>query len=274
MHTDVNHTPKLQLRGISHAFANLHGAPLPVLRDVSLLVNAGEFITLVGGSGSGKTTLLRIIDHLLVPDEGEVLIDDEPISRPGGRISFVFQKDALLPWRRIGANVGYGLELAGMSKEAVRTRVGKYLDLVGLSAFEQYYPHQLSGGMRQRVNLARALAVEPDILLMDEPFAALDAQTREMMQLELLRIWQETGKTVLFVTHQLAEEVFLADCVVALFGRPGAIREVIDIDLPRPREVDTKRLQPFQNYVSRLWHLIESDVRRGFTEEAAKAAIT
>ena len=226
----------------------------------------------MGGSGSGKTTLLRIVDRLIPPSSGQVLIDGKVVERPGGQISFVFQQDCLMPWRRVLGNATYGLDLRGVAKSDAQERARKYLDLVGLSGFERYYPHQLSGGMRQRVNLARALAVEPDILLMDEPFAALDAQTRELMQIELLRIWKQTGKTILFVTHQLDEAVFLADRVVALSARPGSIREVLDIDIPRPRDIEIKRTTHFQDYVSRLWHLIEADVRRSFRAETAAEA--
>jgi NitT/TauT family transport system ATP-binding protein len=259
---------KLRISGIGHVFPGADGIGLPVLHDISFDVARGEFITLVGGSGSGKTTLLRIIDHLIVPTSGAVLVDGQPVRSPGGKISFVFQSDCLLPWRTVIDNVAYGLDLRGIVKQERRQRSRRYLDLVGLTAFADYYPHQLSGGMRQRVNLARALAVEPDVLLMDEPFAALDAQTRELMQMELLRIWRETDKTILFVTHQLDEAVFLADRVVALSARPGSIREIVTIDLPQPRDLDTKRSSAFQTYVSRLWHLIESDVRHGFQAES------
>ena len=260
---------KLQVAGVGHVYAGADGAPLPVLRDISFDVARGEFVTIIGGSGSGKTTLLRIVDHLIIPTSGSILVDGQPVRGPGGKISFVFQTDCLLPWRTVIDNVAYGLDLRGVPKQEGRTRARRYLDLVGLTAFTGYYPHQLSGGMRQRINLARALAVEPDVLLMDEPFAALDAQTRELMQMELLRIWRETGKTILFVTHQLDEAVLLADRVVALSARPGSIREIVTVDLPQPRELETKRSPEFQRYVSRLWHLIESDVRRGFQDESA-----
>jgi NitT/TauT family transport system ATP-binding protein len=260
--------PKLRLSNICHSF-RVQGSTLDVLKDVSLDMAAGEVVAVVGGSGSGKTTLLRIVDRLIVPTAGSVLVDGNPVERPGGPISFVFQQDCLLPWRMILQNVSYGLDLRGVPRAEARQRAQKYLTLVGLRDFEKYYPHQLSGGMRQRVNLARALAVEPDILLMDEPFAALDAQTRELMQLELLRIWQQTGKTILFVTHQLEEAVFIANRVVVLSARPGTIREIVAIDIPYPRAFQTKRSAHFQSLVGRLWGLIESDVRRGFEADAA-----
>jgi NitT/TauT family transport system ATP-binding protein len=260
--------PKLRLTHIGHAFQVGSGAPLQVLDDVTFDVKAREFITIVGGSGSGKTTLLRIIDRLLKASEGEVLVDGSNVERPGGRISFVFQQDRLLPWRNVLANATYGLELRGAPKQVAQEKARKYLALVGLTGFGHYYPHQLSGGMRQRVNLARALATEPDILLMDEPFAALDAHTREMMQLELLRIWEQTKKTIIFVTHQLDEAVFLADRVVALSARPGSVREIVEVDIARPRDMEIKRGELFQAYVGRLWRLIEADVRRGFQTDA------
>ena len=266
---DVKSQAKLRLSNVGHAYKGVGAEPLTVLRDITFDVQPGEFVTIVGGSGSGKTTLLRIIDHLIAPTSGAVLIDGEKIERPGGKLSFVFQTDSLLPWRNVIDNVAYGLDLRGVPKADGRSAARKYLELVGLGGFADYYPHQLSGGMRQRVNLARALAVEPDVLLMDEPFAALDAQTRELMQLELLRIWRETGKTILFVTHQLDEAVFLADRVIALSARPGSVREIVSIDLPQPRDIATKRTPEFQAYVARLWNLIESDVRRGFQDESA-----
>lgn len=260
----VNKPAKLELANVCHHFVGTQGERLDVLSDISLAVPAGELVSIVGSSGSGKTTLLRIVDQLVAPSAGTVLIDGRPVARPGGKVSFVFQQDSLLPWRRVIANASYGLELRGVGRAEAHERARRYLDLVGLSGFETYYPHQLSGGMRQRVNLARALAVEPDILLMDEPFAALDAQTRELMQLEVLRIWEETAKTVVFVTHQLDEAVFLSDRVVALSARPGSIREIVPIELPRPRAIDVKRTAAFQRYVGRLWAMIESDVRRDF----------
>ena len=259
---------KLRLADIGHVYESANGETLEALRHISLDVGSGEFVAIIGGSGSGKTTLLRIADLLVVPTSGSVFVDGERVERPGGRISFVFQQDCLLPWRTVLANATYGLDLRGVPREQARERARHYLDLVGLGRFETYFPHQLSGGMRQRVNLARALAVEPDVLLMDEPFAALDAQTRELMQMELLRIWQKTAKTILFVTHQLDEAVFLADRVVALSARPGTIREIVAIDIPQPRDIGTKRTEQFQAYVGRLWSLIEGDVRRGFQEDA------
>jgi NitT/TauT family transport system ATP-binding protein len=262
----------LVIENITHLYGTPGGGTLCVLDDISFAVRAGEFIAIVGASGSGKTTLLRIIAHLLRPTSGTISIDGRPVERPGGKVSFVFQRDSLWPWRTVMANVTYGLEIRGDKRSEAERQAQKYVDLVGLNGFEAYYPHQLSGGMRQRVNLARALAVEPDILLMDEPFAQLDAQTREIMQLELTRIWQETGKTVLFVTHQIDEAVFLGDRVVTLASRPGTIRAITAITLDRPRDIRGKQTDAFQHFVGLHWDMIENDVMKGFRMRPAGGA--
>jgi NitT/TauT family transport system ATP-binding protein len=254
----------LDIDNVSHVYATPGGGDLRVLDNISFHVKAGEFIAIIGASGSGKTTLLRIIAHLIAPTAGAISIDGKPVERPGGKVSFVFQRDSLWPWRTVMANTTYGLEIRGMERSAAERQAQEYLDLVGLNGFEAYYPHQLSGGMRQRVNLARALAVDPDVLLMDEPFAQLDAQTREIMQLELTRIWQETGKTILFVTHQIDEAVFLGDRVVTLSSRPGTIRAITEIALGRPRDIRGKQTDAFQHYVGLHWDMIESEVMKGF----------
>jgi NitT/TauT family transport system ATP-binding protein len=255
---------KLSVEGVSHAYPTPAGGLQTVLENVSLQIEAGEFISVIGASGSGKTTLLRIIARLIQPTTGAVLIDGQRVVRPGAQTSFVFQQDALWPWRSVIANAAYGLEIRGVPQAEAEERARGYLQLVGLGAYERYYPHQLSGGMRQRVNLARALTVDPDILLMDEPFAALDAQTRELMQLELARIWQETGKTIIFVTHQIDEAVFLGDRVVTLSARPGTVRAITQIELGRPRLIRDKRADAFQAYVGQLWDMIESEVIKDF----------
>jgi NitT/TauT family transport system ATP-binding protein len=257
---------ELTVAGVSHDYPTPAGDVRRILSDVSLDVGSGEFVCIVGASGSGKTTLLRIIAHLVAPAAGQVLIDGERVTRPGGRVSFVFQQDALWPWRSVLENAAYGLEIRHVPRARAHERARAYLQLVGLAELEQYYPHQLSGGMRQRVNLARALTVDPDILLMDEPFAALDAQTRELMQLEVARIWRETKKTIVFVTHQLDEAVFLADRVVTLSSRPGAVRAITPIAIARPRDIRVKRTDAFQGYVGALWDMIESEVVLDFRE--------
>jgi NitT/TauT family transport system ATP-binding protein len=256
--------PKLSLDRLTKRFGELEA-----LRDVDVAVEPGEFIALVGPSGCGKTTLLRLVAGLEPASEGDVLLDGRAIRGPGSERGFVFQSDNLLPWRTVFANAIIGPEIAGRAGAEQRGRTRDLLRLVGLEGFEHYYPRQLSGGMRQRVNLARALAIDPDILLMDEPFSALDAQTREIMQTELMRIWEEGRKTVLFVTHQIDEAVFLSDRALVLGRRPGHIRETVTIGLPRPRRLAIKRTAEFVAYVDRIWRLIEDDVRASVIEEQA-----
>jgi NitT/TauT family transport system ATP-binding protein len=253
---------KLSLNGLSKRFGDLE-----VLRDINVAIDRGVFISLVGPSGCGKTTLLRIVAGLEPVSSGAVLLDSRAIGAPGGDRGFVFQNDNLLPWRTVFDNAVIGPEIAGRNNAAEKDRTRRLLRLVGLEGFENYFPRQLSGGMRQRVNLARALAIDPDILLMDEPFSALDAQTREIMQTELMRIWEEGKKTVLFVTHQIDEAVFLSDRVLVLARRPGRIQETIDVTLPRPRALAIKRMPEFIAYVDRIWRLIEDDVRASVIED-------
>jgi NitT/TauT family transport system ATP-binding protein len=235
---------------------------LLVLDDINLSFRQGEFTSLVGASGCGKTTLLRIIDGLIEATSGRVLLDGRPVARPSGDRGFVFQSDCLLPWRTVLDNVIFGLEIQRVPKAQARDTARELIKLVGLDRFETHFPLELSGGMRQRVNLARALAIDPEILLMDEPFAALDAQTREIMQGELLKIWNQRKKLVLFVTHQIDEAVYLSDRVVVLRARPGRVKEVVEIDLPRPRPLSIKRTPEFVKYVDHIWSLIEDEVIR------------
>ena len=254
--------PKLSVSGLSKHFDDLE-----VLRAIDIDVHRGEFISIVGPSGCGKTTFLRIIGGLETADAGDARLDGRRITGPGKDRGFVFQQDNLLPWRSVLTNAEIGPEIGGDRNKTQRTRMIGLLKLVGLAGFEHYYPRQLSGGMRQRVNLARALAINPDLPLMDEPFSALDAQTREIMQTELMRIWEEGRKTVLFVTHQIDEAVYLSDRVLVFARRPGRIQEVIDIALPRPRPLSIKRTPQFVAYVDRIWKLIEDDVRTSVLEE-------
>jgi NitT/TauT family transport system ATP-binding protein len=253
-------TSKLTLRNISMIYAQ-RGQRFAALRDVSLEVQAGEFISLVGASGCGKTTLLRIVDGLVPPSRGEVLVNGKVVTKPGPDRGFVFQQDALFPWRTVLDNILFGLEVQGKVKRDARARADALIRLVGLGGFAQHFPHELSGGMRQRANLARALTIDPDILLMDEPFAALDAQTREIMQSELLRIWRNNRKTVMFVTHQIDEAVYLADRVVVMTSRPGQIKAVLDVDIPRPRDLSVKRTPEFLGLVDAIWKMIEEEVK-------------
>jgi len=273
---------KLQISHLGKTFGELQA-----LQDINLAVERGEFIAVVGPSGCGKTTFLRIVAGLEPATSGEVALDGRAVRGPGGDRGFVFQSDNLLPWRtvfanaiigrevagRVGpwrtvfANAIIGREVAGRVGPAERQRTMELLKLVGLEGFEHYHPRQLSGGMRQRVNLARALAIDPQILLMDEPFSSLDAQTREIMQTELMRIWEDGRKTVLFVTHQIDEAVFLADRVLVFARRPGRLRESVAIALARPRALAIKRTAEFVRYVDHIWRLIEDDVRASVIEE-------
>ena len=254
--------PKLQISRLGKSFGELQA-----LHDINLAIERGEFIAVVGPSGCGKTTFLRIVAGLEPASSGEVELDGRPVTRPGGDRGFVFQTDNLLPWRTVFANAIIGREVAGQVGPAERRRTLELLKLVGLEGFENYHPRQLSGGMRQRVNLARALAIDPQVLLMDEPFSALDAQTREIMQTELMRIWEAGRKTVLFVTHQIDEAVFLADRVLVFARRPGRLRESVTIELARPRALAIKRTAEFVRYVDHIWRLIEDDVRASVIEE-------
>jgi NitT/TauT family transport system ATP-binding protein len=254
--------PKLAISHLGKSFGDLEA-----LRGIELTVGRGEFISVVGPSGCGKTTFLRIIAGLEPASSGEVLLDGRALHGPGGDRGFVFQSDSLLPWRTVFSNAIIGREVAGQVGPAERQRTMELLKLVGLEGFEHYHPRQLSGGMRQRVNLARALAIDPEILLMDEPFSSLDAQTREIMQTELMRIWEEGRKTVLFVTHQIDEAVFLSDRVLVFARRPGRLRENVAIDLPRPRALAIKRKPEFVAYVDRIWKMIEDDVRTAVMHE-------
>jgi NitT/TauT family transport system ATP-binding protein len=236
-------------------------ARLVALDGVNLTVMDGEFVSIVGPSGCGKTTFLSVVDGLIAASAGHILVDREVVTGPGPDRAVVFQDASLLPWRTVLGNVVYGLECIGVARREAKERASHFIQLIGLSGFEQHYPHELSGGMQQRVNLARALVMDPKILLMDEPFASLDAQTREVMQEELLRIWVQARKTVLFVTHQIDEAIYLSDRVAVFSGRPGRVKETIPIEIPRPRKLGLKREARFHAIEDRIWALIEEDVR-------------
>jgi NitT/TauT family transport system ATP-binding protein len=234
----------LEVRNLSKVFFEQNDPRNPglvALYDITLSVRKKEFVCLLGPSGCGKTTLIRIIAGLLAPDRGEVQVNGTPVTAPGRDRCMVFQHFGLLPWRTVLANVEFGLELQGVPHEERQAAARRFLELVGLKGFEGYYPHQISGGMQQRVGIARALTMEPDILLMDEPFGAVDAQTREQLQEELLRIVAKTDTTVIFVTHSIDESIYLSDRVVVMAARPGRIHAEVKVDLPRPRwEGDVK----------------------------------
>jgi NitT/TauT family transport system ATP-binding protein len=226
------------------------------IKDMSFSVAKGEFVTIVGPSGSGKTTLLLAIDGLLRAAAGEVRVQGRPATGPGADRAMVFQEFGLLPWRTVLANIMFGIEVGKQDRRAGMERARELIKLVGLAGYEHHHPHQLSGGMRQRVGLARALAMQPDVLLMDEPFGALDAQTRELMGVELLRIWEVDRKTVVFVTHDIDEAIYLADRVVVMTAPPARVRKVIEVDLPRPRSRDVRSSVEFVTYRSELASLL------------------
>src|SRR5204862_2440745 len=221
-----------------------------------LAAATGDFVSIVGPSGCGKTTLLHILGGLLRSTRGQVLVDGKVVTGPGRERALVFQDPALLPWRTVLGNIAYGLECLRTDRRAARAQALAWLELVGLGGFGLHYPNELSGGMQQRVNLARALAVDPEILLMDEPFAALDAQTRQVMQTELLSIWERTQTTVVFVTHQIEEAIYLADRLVVLSGRPCRPRETIEVGLPRPRDDTTRQTRWFRECAGRVRALL------------------
>jgi len=255
---------KLEARNVEVEYYNQRtGNRLTALKDVNLDIEAGEFVSIVGTSGCGKTTFLNAVDGLLPLRRGRIRLDGKEIHRPGPDRAVVFQSPSLLPWRTVYDNIMYGLELQGKRREAkAQKTVQDLIKLVGLSGFEKAFPSELSGGMQQRCNLARALAVDPEILLLDEPFAALDAQTREFMQAELLRIWEASQKTALFITHQIDEAVYLADRVLVFTSRPGTVRRSVTVNLPRPRSLHVKREPQFLNYLDEIWTMIEEEGRK------------
>jgi len=254
---------KLQARDVRvHYWRERADVPFLAVDGVTLDVHEGEFLAIVGPSGCGKTTFLNAVDGLLPISSGTLTIDGSPVTGPGRDRAMVFQQPSLLPWRTVIGNVVYGLEMEGGQSRAERRQIAReHVRLVGLEGFEDSYPLELSGGMQQRVNLARALATDPVMLLLDEPFAAVDAQTREYMQLELLRIWGQRRKTAIFITHDIKEAIYLADRVVVFTARPGRVKEVLEVDLPRPRDLRIKRDPRFIEYEDRIWTSIEEEAR-------------
>jgi NitT/TauT family transport system ATP-binding protein len=224
----------ITVRDVAYEYVDAYtGERLLAVEALNLDIAAGEFVTIVGASGCGKSTLLHLIAGLRIPTSGEILIDGRPVTGPGRDRGVVFQEYALLPWKTVMANVCLGPKLAGVPKAERRQVASRLINLVGLKGFEHKYPHELSGGMRQRAAVARTLAADPEVVLMDEPFAAVDAQTRSVLQEELVRIWVETGKTIIFITHSVEEAVFLAQRVFVLSSRPGRVLSTLSVDLPR-----------------------------------------
>jgi NitT/TauT family transport system ATP-binding protein len=261
--------PLIALRQVGKSFKD---GSLRVLDGITLDVRPGEFVCLVGPSGCGKTTLLRLINGLLAPDQGEVRIKGAP-PVPNSDLAMVFQSARLLPWRTVAGNIDFVLALRGLSRQESTARTLALLGAVGLRDFADAYPHELSGGMQSRVGLARALAVEPQVLLMDEPFAALDAMTRETLRSELLRMWARRRMAVVFVTHDMDEAIFLSQRIVLLRPRPGRIEEIVTVDLPEPRwQHDPRSLPVFAELRSHLWARIQGMARDGVAlEELARA---
>lgn len=274
-------TEKIEIRDINRIFQTRNRGTGPkefvALKDINLKVNKGEFIAIVGPSGCGKSTLLDILAGLAQPTSGSILIDGKKVNGPALDRGIVLQGYALFPWRTVRQNVEFGLEIKKIPKAERKTISASFINLVGLDGFGDHYPHELSGGMKQRVAIARALAYDPEVLLMDEPFAAVDAQTRETMQDELLRIWEETGKTIVFVTHSIEEAVFLADRVVVLGTNPGSVKDILDIDLPRPRHnSDIRSSAEFGWVRHKVWELLQNretklEVPHGYGPSVADA---
>ena len=252
----------IEVVDITKRFRTDSGEELTALDGISFTVRANEFVSIIGPSGCGKTTLLRILDGLVQADSGQVRIHGRPVQRPGPDRAVVFQDFALLPWRTVLGNVLFPLEVRGVPRAEREARAREAIQLVGLAGFEHYYPHALSGGMQQRVGLARALAVDPEILLMDEPFGALDAQTRQLLQDELLRLWERHKKTVILVTHDMHEAVYLSDRILVLAPRPGRVAKELVVDLPRPRDEQVRRTAGFAALVEDVWDLLRRLVRR------------
>jgi NitT/TauT family transport system ATP-binding protein len=247
-------------RNVNLTFRPPNRGPVRALQGFDIDINEGEFLSIVGPSGCGKSTFLNVLLGLIKPDSGEILMRGAPIAGPGTDRAMVFQEFGLLPWRTVQANVELGLELKGMAGAARHEISQRLIDMVGLAGFEGHYPHELSGGMKQRVGLARALATDPDVLLMDEPFAALDAQTRDIMQVELLSIWQKARKTVLFVTHQIDEAIYLSDRVMVMTKRPGHAKKIFPIDLPRPRDYEMRVTPEFNELKLEIWQTLKDEI--------------
>jgi NitT/TauT family transport system ATP-binding protein len=256
----------VEYKGVSKVFFK-GDTRVHALRNVSAQVEKGELLAIVGPSGCGKSTLLNLTAGLMEPGLGEVLYEGKPVESVNSKVSYVTQRDNLLPWRTVEDNILLPFEFGIRSDTPLaerKDRARKYIDLVGLKGFEKHYPNELSGGMRKRAQLARSLVYEPDVLLMDEPFGALDAQLRLMLQAQLLKTWEGSGKTLIFVTHDLTEAISLADRVIVMSTRPGRIRSVERIDLPRPRDVFTIRFVPeFGEYFERLWGALREDMNEG-----------
>ena len=253
---------------VNHTYRPSRGRPVPALADVSLEVRPREFLALLGPSGCGKSTLLYLVGGFLPTEAGQIVVEGKPVAAPGPDRGIVFQHFALFPWKTVRGNILYGLERQGLPRSEREQRAQAFIDLVGLKGFEDSYPSQLSGGMKQRTAIARTLAFDPSILLMDEPFGALDAQTRSLMQTELLGIWQRTPKTVVFVTHDVQEAVYLADRVAVMSARPGRIKAIVDTKFG-DRSPGVFRSKEFVEKVDELWDLVRVEALKAQEDKAA-----
>ncbi|WP_243298675.1 ABC transporter ATP-binding protein [Bacillus litorisediminis] len=251
-------TTKLVIDQVGKVFSTKSG-DVVALNQTSFTVEEGEFVTILGPSGCGKSTILRVVAGLEEPTSGKVLVDGKEVKGPGPDRGMVFQTYSLYPWLTVDENISFGLKLKGVSKKEQQEVAQHYLNMIGLSGFEKHYPIQLSGGMKQRVAIARALANDPEILLMDEPFGALDAQTRSIMQEILLKVWEESKKTILFITHDVEESIFLGDSVYVMTARPGRLKANIKVPLPRPRDYQSKASPEFAALKAELLELIREE---------------
>src|SRR5499426_1840027 len=249
---------QIVIEGVNHMYRPPSGRPVLALEDVSLEVRTREFVALLGPSGCGKSTLLYLIGGFLPTEKGSILVEGKPVGAPGPDRGIVFQHFALFPWKTVRGNILYGLERMGLPRDEREKRAQSFIDLVGLSGFEESYPSQLSGGMKQRTAIARTLAFDPKILLMDEPFGALDAQTRHLMQIELLGIWRRSPKTVIFVTHDVQEAVYLADRVAVMTARPGRIKTIVEVALDKGAPGIAKSMA-FIDAVDEIWGLVRDE---------------
>jgi NitT/TauT family transport system ATP-binding protein len=262
--------PSIELRGVSKRYRTPTGGIYTALRNLDLVVRPGEFCAIVGPTGCGKSTTLSLVSGLQRPSEGEVLVDGKPVQGIGSGVGFMFQTDAVFPWKSVLANVAAGPLFRGVPRRRAITDARDWLRRVGLAGFEDRHPHQLSGGMRKRVALAQSLINEPRILLMDEPFSALDVQTRSIMSDELLSLWELTRPSVVFITHDLEEAIALADTVVVMTVGPGTVKAAFPVDLPRPRRVQEIRFEPrFVELYQRIWQSLRDEVQLAYARTTA-----
>ncbi len=261
----------ISAENVNLTFTPKNRQAVTALSGFNIDIEQGQFVSIVGPSGCGKSTFLNVLLGLIPPNTGVMSVNGNTVTGPGTDRAMVFQEFGLLPWRTVANNVELGLELQGVAKGPRRETTQNFIEMVGLTGFENHYPHELSGGMKQRVGLARALASDPDVLLMDEPFAALDAQTRDIMQAELLRIWQEAKKTVLFVTHQIEEAVYLSDQVIVMTKRPGRLKKLFEIDLPRPRDYEMRVSARFNELKLDIWNELKDELSAGGDEDSGHA---